>query len=104
MATMQYDVLATKPLTSTGNFKDQNNFDINRNRIKTVYAINGASAGSVVIREGGSGGNVVLTVNTASSTTAGYTIIPLPGEGILVKTGTLHGTVTNTTSMVLFYG
>jgi hypothetical protein len=46
----------------------------------------------------------VLTVNTAASGTAGYTIIPLPGEGILVKTGTLHGTVTDTTSMVLFYG
>jgi glyoxylase-like metal-dependent hydrolase (beta-lactamase superfamily II) len=104
MATMQYDVFATKPLTATGNFKDQNNFDINRTRIKTIYAVNGASAGSVVIREGGSGGNIVLTVDTAASGTAGYTIIPLPGEGILVKTGTMHGTVTNTTSMVLFYG
>ncbi len=104
MASMQYDVFATQPLTSTGDFQDQAGNDINRTRIKTVYAVNGSSAGSVVIREGGSGGNVVLTVNTASSGTAGYTIIPLPGEGILVKTGTLHGTVTNTTSMVLFYG
>jgi hypothetical protein len=104
MATMQYDVFATQPLISTGDFQDQAGNDINRTRIKTVYAVNGASAGSVVIREGGSGGNVVLTVNTAASSTAGYTIIPLPGEGILVKTGTLHGTVTNTTSMVLFYG
>jgi hypothetical protein len=101
---MQYDVFATQPLISTGDFQDQAGNDINRTRIKTVYAVNGASAGSVVIREGGSGGNVVLTVNTAASSTAGYTIIPLPGEGILVKTGTLHGTVTNTTSMVLFYG
>jgi hypothetical protein len=104
MATMQYDIFATQPLTTTGDFKDQNSNDINRTRIKTVYAINGASAGSVVIREGGSGGSIVLTVNTAASGTAGYTIIPLPGEGILVKTGTLHGTVTNTTSMVLFFG
>ncbi len=39
MASMQYDVLATKPLTSTGNFKDQNNNDINRSRIKTIYAV-----------------------------------------------------------------
>ena len=104
MASMQYDVFATQPLVATGDFQDQAGNDIYRTRIKTVYAVNGASAGSVVIREGGSGGNVVLTVNTASSGTAGYTIIPLPGEGILVKTGTLHGTVTNTTSMVLFYG
>ena len=104
MASMQYDVFATQPLISTGDFQDQAGNDINRTRIKTVYAVNGSSPGSVVIREGGSGGNVVLTVNTAASGTAGYTIIPLPGEGILVKTGTLHGTVTNTTSMVLFYG
>ena len=104
MASMQYDVFATQPLVSTGDFQDQAGNDINRTRIKTVYAINGASAGSVVIREGGSGGSIVLTVDTAASGTAGYTIIPLPGEGILVKTGTLHGTVTNTTSMVLFYG
>ena len=104
MASMQYDVFGTKPLTTTGDFKDQNNNNINRTRIKTIYAVNGATAGSVVIREGGSGGEIVLTVETAASGTAGYTIIPLPGEGILVKTGTLHGTVTNTTSMVLFYG
>ncbi len=104
MPSMQTDVFATQPLTTTGDFQDQASNDINRTRIKTVYAVNGASAGSVVIREGGSGGNVVLTVNTAASGTAGYTIIPLPGEGILVKTGTLHGTVTNTTSIVLFYG
>ena len=104
MASMQYDVFGTKPLTTTGDFKDQNNNNINRTRIKTIYAVNSATAGSVVIREGGSGGEIVLTVETAASGTAGYTIIPLPGEGILVKTGTLHGTVTNTTSMVLFYG
>ena len=104
MPSMQTDVFATQPLTSTGDFQDQASNDINRTRIKAVYAVNGASAGSVVIREGGSGGNVVLTVNTAASGTAGYTIIPVPGEGILVKTGTLHGTVTNTTSTVLFFG
>jgi len=104
MPTMQTDVLATKPLESTGNFKDQNNNDIPRCRIKAIYAINGASAGSVVIREGGSGGDIIATINTAASTTAGYTIIPVPGEGVLCKLGALHGTVTNTASMVVFYG
>ena len=103
MPTMQYDVLATKPLTTTGNFLDQNNNAIQRARIKTVYAINGNIDGSVVIREGGATGDVLITVNTAANTTAGYTIIPLPGEGILCESG-LHGTVTNTTSMTLIYG
>lgn len=103
MPTMQYDVLATKPLTATGNFLDQNNNAIQRARVKTIYAINGTDAGSVVIREGGASGDIIMTVNTAASGTAGYTIIPLPGEGILCETG-LHGTVTNTTSMTLIYG
>ena len=103
MPTMQYDVLATKPLESTGAFKDQQNNDIQRARIKTIYAVNGSLAGSVVIREGGSGGKILATINTAANSTAGYTIIPMPGEGILCETG-LHGTVTNTTSMTLIYG
>ncbi len=103
MPTMQYDVLATKPLESTGNFVDQNNNAIQRARIKTIYAVNGASAGSVVIREGGASGPILITVNTAASSTAGYTIFPMPGEGILCQSG-LHGTVTNTTSMTVIYG
>ena len=103
MPSMQYDVLATKPLESTGNFVDQNNNAIQRARVKTIYAVNGASAGSVVIREGGASGTILMTVNTAASSTAGYTIIPLPGEGILCESG-LHGTVTNTTSITLIYG
>ena len=103
MPTMQYDVLATKPLEATGPFKDQNDNNIQRARIKTIYAVNGGTAGSVVIREGGALGDILITVNTAASTTAGYTIIPMPGEGILCETG-LHGTVTNTTSMTLIYG
>jgi len=104
MPTMQTDVLATKPLTQTGNFKDQNDNDIPRCRIKAIYAINGTDPGSVVIREGGSGGSIIATINTTNSNTAGYTIIPVPGEGVLCKLGALHGTVTNTTSMVIFYG
>jgi hypothetical protein len=104
MPTMQTDVLATKPLTQTGNFLDQNNNPIPRCRVKAIYAINGSDPGSVVIREGGSGGSVIATINTTASNTAGYTIIPVPGEGVLCKLGALHGTVTNTTSMVIFYG
>lgn len=102
MATMQYDVLASQPLTTTGNFLDQNGNAIGRARVKTIYAVNGTDAGSVVIRNGSSG-KILMTVNTAANTTAGYTIIPIPGEGILADNA-LHGTVTNTTSMVVVYG
>jgi hypothetical protein len=102
--TMQTDVLATKPLTATGNFKAQNNGDISRTRIKAIYAVNGGSAGSVVIREGGAAGNIIATINTSTSSTAGYTIIPIPGQGVLCKEGDLHGTVTDVTSVTVFYG
>ena len=103
MPTMQYDVLATKPLTTTGNFLDQNNNAIQRTRIKSIYAINGTSVGSVVIREGGASGKILITLNTAASATAGFTVWPLPGEGILCESG-LHGTITDTTSITLIYG
>ena len=102
--TMQTDVLASKPLTATGNFKAQNDGDIPRTRIKAIYAVNGETAGSVAIREGGGSGTIIATINTSASSTAGYTIIPVPGQGLLCKEGNLHGTVTNTTSVVLFYG
>ncbi len=104
MATMQTDVLATKPLTTTGDFKDQGNNSIPRCRVKTIYCKNGTDAGSVVVREGGSGGNIIMTIETSAASSAGYTIIPIPGEGVLAKEGALHGTVTNTASITLFYG
>ena len=104
MATQQYDVLATKPLALTGNFKDQANEDIPRCRVKTIYCKNGTDAGSVVIRQGGAGGEVIMTVETSAASSAGYTIIPVPGEGVLAKSGPLHGTITNTASITLFYG
>lgn len=104
MASMQTDVLATKPLALTGNFKDQANEDIPRCRVKTIYCKNGTDAGSVVIRQGGSGGSVIMTIETSAASSAGYTIIPVPGEGVLAKEGALHGTITNTASVTLFYG
>jgi hypothetical protein len=102
MPTMQYDVLATQPLTATGNFLDQNGFAIGRARIKSIYAVNGSNAGTVVIRNGATG-KILLTLNTPTSATAGFTVWPIPGAGILADDA-LHGTVTNTTSITLIYG
>ena len=59
---MQYDVKASKPLTATGAFVDQNNNNLSRARIKAIYAVCSTAAGGA------------------------------------------YGTVTNTTSTVLFYG
>lgn len=100
----QTDILASAPLTATGLFKDQSGNALMRTRVRTIYAVCGATAGAVVLRDGGATGSVIATIDTPANTTAGYVILPLPGEGLLFKSGNLHGTVTNTTSMVVYYG
>lgn len=102
---MQYDVLASAPLTATGQVTDNASSpnNLTRLRIKGLYFINAGTAGSVVFRDGGASGAVLLTLNTPASTASGANYIIMPGEGILVETN-LHGTVTTTTSVVVFYG
>ena len=99
---MQYDVKASKPLTTTGAFLDQNNSNLTRTRIKALYSVCGASAGSVVISDG-SAGETLLTLNVPTAANAGYVYIILPGEGILSTNGA-YGTNVNVASTVLFYG
>jgi hypothetical protein len=100
---MQSDVKSTKPLTATGVFKTQSDADCGfRARIKSVYAVCGTNAGSVVIRDGASG-PVLLTLNTPTVADAGVITLLVPDQGILAENG-LHGTVTNTASITLFYG
>lgn len=100
---MQGDVNSTKPLAATGVFKTQADADCTaRTRIKGVYAVCGASAGSVVITDG-NGGATLLTVNTPTAANAGSVYFLLPDQGILAENG-LYATVTNTASTVIFYG
>ena len=100
---MQTDVKSTKPLASTGVFKTQSDADVAfRARIKGIYCVCGASAGSVVITDGQSG-STLLTLNTPTVANAGSVYLLVPGEGILAENG-LYGTVTNTASVVVFYG
>ena len=100
---MQTDVKSTKPLASTGVFKTQANDDCTfRTRIKGIYAVCGASAGSVVITDG-NGGNTLLTINTPTAANAGSLYFLVPDQGILAENG-LYATVTNTASTVIFYG
>ena len=99
---MQSDVKATAALTSTGAFKDQATNSIGRCRIKGIYFTSGASAGSVVFSNG-TGGATLFTLNTPASTSLAASYLLLPGEGLLVE-NSLYGTVTNTASVVVFYG
>jgi len=102
---MQYDIVASAPLTSTGQVTDNASSpnNLTRLRIKGLYYVSGATAGSVVFRDGGSGGKILLTMNTPAANHSGSNYILMPGEGILVTTD-LHGTVSNTASVVVFYG
>lgn len=100
---MQTDVKSTKPLASTGVFKTQADANMSfRTRIKGIYAVCGASAGSVVITDGQSGATL-LTLNTPSVADAGSIYMLVPDQGILAENG-VYGTVTNTASTVIFYG
>lgn len=100
---MQTDVKSTKPLTSTGVFKTQSNADATfRARVKAIYVTCGETAGSVAIKNGASGANILVTVNTPAVADTGSVYLILPGEGILAENG-LYGTVTNAASVTLFY-
>ncbi len=99
---MTIDVLASVPLTSTGQFTNQTPVALGRTRIKAVYMIPSGTAGSVIFKDGGSGGTTVMTLNTVASATQ-PTYLIFPGEGVLFSTN-VHGTVANVTSVTIFYG
>jgi hypothetical protein len=99
---MQTDILASQVRTTTGQMTAQNAGALGRVRVKAIYIIPAAGAGSVVLRDGGSGGAVKTTINTlASSTSPTYLI--LPGQGLLFNSD-VHATVTDVTSVTVFYG
>ena len=99
---MQTDVLASVPLTNTGQFTNQTPTALGRTRVKAVYMIPTGTGGSVIFKNGGSGGTVVMTLNTGASATQ-PTYLLFAGEGILFSSN-VHGTVTNVTSATIFYG
>jgi len=70
-----------------------------RCRLMAIHARDGASDGTLVIRDGGSGGTVRLTLDTASVAVLDLT---LPGRGVLFKTD-CHVTLTNVGGVTLFY-
>lgn len=99
---MQTDVLVSVPLTSSGQFTDQTPTALTRCRVKAVYIIPSATAGSLVLRDGGSGGAVKATFNTVASASQ-PTFILFPGEGLVFQTA-VYGAVTNLGSAIIFYG
>jgi hypothetical protein len=99
---MQTDVLASVPLTASGQFTAQNTNNIGRCRVKAIYVVPTGTAGSLVIKDGGSGGSVIATINTVASATQ-PTYLLMPGEGLVVQTSP-YGVVTSLGSATIFYG
>jgi hypothetical protein len=96
MASMQYDVKSVR-LTADGQAVNY------RTRVKAVYGLAGASAGSVKFYDGtGTTGELLLDMDTPAGTGNNFYVL-IPGEGILFRTG-VYVDVTNITGVTVIYG
>jgi hypothetical protein len=69
-------------------------------RVKKVSWVTTASAGVIVLKDGGSGGATLATINTAIA--AGFNEFDFGECGILFRTD-CHATLTNITSLMVVY-
>ena len=99
---MQTDVLVSVPITSSGQFTDQATTALARCRVKAIYVVPSGTAGSLILRDGGSSSTVKATINTVASATQ-PTYLLFPGEGLVFQTA-VYGAVTNLGSATIFYG
>jgi hypothetical protein len=98
---MQSDILATASITATGNLKTADGANnIAACRIRAIY-YNASVAGTLTFRDGGSGGDVKITL----AIPAGAETITLPDRGVWFNRGTPHLTVTTATlsGVTVFY-
>ncbi len=72
-----------------------------RTRVKAYHCISGGTAGDVILRDGGSGGTLLLQFNIGTGTQPITMLIP--GEGILFLTN-VHVTLPATAKITVFYG
>jgi len=99
---MQTDILASQPRTTTGQMTAQNTGNLGRVRVKAIYIVPDAGAGSVVLRDGGGSGAVKTTIATLAGSTA-PTYLILPGQGLLFNSD-VHATLADVVSVTVFYG
>lgn len=71
-----------------------------RTRVRGMIIEPGASAGSVVLKNGGSGGTTVLTINTTANGETFNALIPASG---VVFTTDVYAALTNA-KVTVFYG
>jgi hypothetical protein len=90
---MQTDVKAKSLSTSDSIYGD-------RTRVRGLVITPGGSAGSVILKNGGTSGTTILTINTVANGETFNVIIP--GEGVLFSTD-VYATLSNAT-VTVFYG
>jgi hypothetical protein len=90
---MQTDVKA-KSLAASGSIYGD------RTRVKGIIISPGGSAGSVELKDGGSGGTTVISITTVANGETFNALIP--GEGVLFSTN-VYATLSNA-SVTVFYG
>jgi len=91
--TVQTDVKANS-LAASGTVFDQ------RTRVRGMLVEPGTSAGSVVLKNGGSGGTTVMTINTVANGEPFSVVIP--AEGVVFSTD-VYAALTNA-KVTVFYG
>lgn len=69
-------------------------------RVRGIHYSGDTGAGSIVIKDGGSGGTTVISVATAAN---GYGNVVIPGDGVLCSTN-VYVALTNVVSSTVFYG
>lgn len=97
---MAVNDLTAKTITSTG-FVTGSSSNAQPARVKSIYYVASGSAGSIVLKDGGSGGTTLLTIATPASATA-TEAIHIPDSGIRFRTD-VHATLTNVTSVTVFH-
>ena len=74
-------------------------------RVHSLWVVGAATAGSVVLKDGGSGGTVKLTINTPPITTSGQTFagqVNIPGDGLWFQTD-CYATITTAASAEVMF-
>ena len=70
-------------------------------RVKSINWVGGSSAGTVIIRDGGSGGTILATIDTPAGTgTSGQ--VTIPSAGLRCETSS-YCTISNTAKVTVFY-
>ena len=91
---MESNVLSTQ-LSASGAVKAI------RGRVRSLQYVASGSAGTITLKDGGSGGTTLCIINTPASATW-QALIEIPDDGLLFKTD-IYCTISNVSFVTVFY-